>query len=60
MTLRIRGIHHAGLVVRDLDAAVAFYAALLDMQIVESVGLDIHTLRAEFSGYRYGPSGVPN
>ncbi|MYI15841.1 MAG: VOC family protein, partial [Acidimicrobiaceae bacterium] len=32
--MRIRGIHHAGLVVRDLDAAVAFYGALLDMEII--------------------------
>ena len=32
--MRIRGIHHTGLVVRDLDAAVAFYGALLDMEIV--------------------------
>lgn len=31
----IRGIHHAGLVVDDLDAAVAFYGELLDMEIVE-------------------------
>ena len=31
----IRGIHHAALVVDDLDAAVAFYGALLGMEIVE-------------------------
>lgn len=31
----IRGIHHAGLVVDDLDAAIAFYSALLDMEVVE-------------------------
>lgn len=31
----IRGIHHAGLVVDDLDAAVEFYGTLLDMEIVE-------------------------
>ena len=32
--VKVRGIHHAGLVVRDLDAAVAFYGALLDMEII--------------------------
>ncbi len=32
--MNIRGIHHAGLVVRDLDAAIAFYGALLDMEII--------------------------
>ena len=31
----IRGIHHVGLVVDDLDAAVVFYSSLLDMQIIE-------------------------
>ncbi len=31
----IRGIHHAGLVVDDLDAAVTFYRALLDMEVIE-------------------------
>ncbi len=31
----IRGIHHAGLVVDDLDAAVTFYSTLLDMEILE-------------------------
>ena len=31
----IRGIHHAGLVVDDLDAAIAFYGALLDMVEIE-------------------------
>jgi catechol 2,3-dioxygenase-like lactoylglutathione lyase family enzyme len=30
-----RGIHHAGLVVDDLDAAIAFYEALLDMVEIE-------------------------
>lgn len=30
-----RGVHHAGLVVEDLDAAIAFYSALLDMVEVE-------------------------
>jgi len=30
-----RGIHHAGLVVADLDAAIVFYGALLDMEVVE-------------------------
>ncbi len=30
-----RGIHHAGLVVDDLDSAIAFYGALLDMTEVE-------------------------
>jgi catechol 2,3-dioxygenase-like lactoylglutathione lyase family enzyme len=33
--VRVRGIHHVGLVVADLDAAVAFYSALLDMEVVE-------------------------
>ncbi|MCY4273008.1 MAG: VOC family protein [bacterium] len=31
----IRGIHHVGLVVDDLDAAVAFYSQLLHMEVVE-------------------------
>lgn len=31
----IRGIHHAGLVVSDLDRAIEFYGALLDMEPVE-------------------------
>ena len=31
----VRGIHHVGLVVDDLDAAVAFYGALLDMEVIE-------------------------
>ena len=31
----VRGIHHAGLVVDDLDAAIAFYGALLDMEVIE-------------------------
>ena len=30
-----RGIHHAGLVVDDLDAAIAFYGALLEMVEIE-------------------------
>ena len=30
-----RGIHHAGLVVADLDAAIAFYGSLLDMVEIE-------------------------
>lgn len=30
-----RGIHHAGLVVDDLDAAIMFYGALLSMELVE-------------------------
>ncbi len=29
------GIHHVGLVVEDLDAAVAFYGALLGMEVIE-------------------------
>ncbi len=33
--MTVRGIHHAGLVVDDLDAAVEFYCALCDMEIVE-------------------------
>lgn len=33
--MKVRGIHHVGLVVDDLDAATAFYSALLDMEIVE-------------------------
>ena len=32
--MNFRGIHHAGLVVRDLDAAVGFYGALLGMEII--------------------------
>lgn len=31
----IRGIHHVGLVVDDLDAAITFYGALLDMEEIE-------------------------
>ena len=31
----VRGIHHAGLVVNDLAAAVDFYSALLTMEVVE-------------------------
>lgn len=31
----VRGIHHAGLVVDDLDAAIAFYGQLLDMKVIE-------------------------
>lgn len=30
-----RGIHHAGLVVADLPAAIEFYGALLSMEVVE-------------------------
>ena len=30
-----RGIHHVGLVVHDLDAAIAFYRELLDMEVIE-------------------------
>ncbi|NNF68917.1 MAG: VOC family protein, partial [Acidimicrobiia bacterium] len=30
-----RGIHHSGLVVDDLDAAIAFYGDLLDMTEIE-------------------------
>lgn len=30
-----RGIHHAGLVVDDLEAAIVFYGALLNMEVVE-------------------------
>lgn len=33
--MKVRGIHHAGLVVDDLDAAVQFYTALCDMEIIE-------------------------
>ena len=33
--MTIRGIHHAGLVVDDLDAAIAFYGDLLAMEVVE-------------------------
>ena len=29
------GIHHVGLVVSDLDAAIDFYGALLDMAVIE-------------------------
>ena len=31
----IRGIHHAGLVVNDLDAAITFYGQLLGMEEIE-------------------------
>ncbi len=31
----VRGIHHAGLVVADLDAAIAFYGELLGMEVIE-------------------------
>lgn len=31
----ITGIHHVGLVVDDLDAAIAFYSELLDMDVIE-------------------------
>jgi catechol 2,3-dioxygenase-like lactoylglutathione lyase family enzyme len=33
--MAIRGIHHAGLVVDDLDRAVEFYGALLSMEVIE-------------------------
>ena len=33
--MAVRGIHHAGLVVDDLDAAIEFYGALLRMEVVE-------------------------
>ncbi len=33
--VQFRGIHHAGLVVDDLDAAITFYGALLEMEEVE-------------------------
>lgn len=33
--MTIRGIHHVGLVVDDLDAAIAFYGELLAMEVVE-------------------------
>lgn len=33
--MNVRGIHHAGLVVDDLDAAITFYGALLDMVEIE-------------------------
>lgn len=33
--MKVRGIHHVGLVVDDLDAAVAFYSTLLNMEVVE-------------------------
>ena len=33
--MNLRGIHHVGLVIADLDAAIAFYSALLDMEVVE-------------------------
>jgi len=33
--MTVRGIHHVGLVVDDLDAAVTFYSALLKMDVVE-------------------------
>lgn len=35
LTDGVRGIHHAGLVVDDLDAAIAFYGRLLDMKVIE-------------------------
>ncbi len=44
--MTVRGIHHAGIVVDDLDAAIAFYSALLDMEVVERdhwrPGSDLH------------------
>ena len=33
--MNVRGIHHTGLVVDDLDAAITFYGALLDMVEIE-------------------------
>ncbi len=33
--MTFKGIHHAGLVVADLDAAIEFYCALLDMTVIE-------------------------
>ena len=33
--MRPKGIHHTGLVVSDLNAAIAFYVALLDMKVIE-------------------------
>lgn len=33
--MNVRGIHHIGLVVDDLDAAVGFYGALLGMEVIE-------------------------
>lgn len=33
--MKVRGIHHVGLVVDDLDAAVEFYRALCDMEVIE-------------------------
>ena len=33
--MNVRGIHHVGLVVDDLDAAVDFYGALLGMEVIE-------------------------
>ena len=33
--MNVRGIHHVGLVVDDLDAAVTFYSELLGMQVIE-------------------------
>ncbi len=33
--MKVHGIHHAGLVVDNLDAAVEFYCALCDMEIIE-------------------------
>ncbi len=33
--MTVKGVHHVGLVVDDLDAAVAFYSALLGMEVIE-------------------------
>ena len=33
--MTVRGIHHAGLVVDDLDRAIEFYGSLLAMEVVE-------------------------
>ena len=33
--MTFKGIHHVGLVVEDLNAAIAFYGSLLDMKVIE-------------------------
>ena len=33
--MSIKGIHHVGLVVEDLEAAIGFYGALLGMEAIE-------------------------
>ena len=45
--MKVRGIHHVGLVVDDLEAAVAFYGAFLGMEIVERLHGEIEQLRRE-------------